>query len=209
MNTTHLPDLLWSKSLPNIRNDNLYNECLFIEELLKKRLAELSNWGETGFDTFTGRNYHQYNIFTLPSTQLMNLFAEIKQAVADLLEPGEAYMIQGWLNVFRENGFIDWHGHWEPYYNTIHGFYCVNVEDYPSFTEYKFDNIDITKVNSKNNLLVFGRSAGDLHRSSPGWSSPRPRITIAFDIIPVKHIQSKFQKDFIDTYPINHFIPFK
>jgi hypothetical protein len=55
-------------------------------------------------------------------------------------------------------------------------------------------------VYNKNGLLVFGDSAGDEHRSSK-WNQPDPRITIAFDIVPVNKLDLSTE--------INHYIPFK
>ena len=54
---------------------------------------------------------------------------------------------------------------------------------------------------SEEGLIVFGKSDGDKHRSSPWRETKRHRITIAFDIIPIESIESKLQG--------NHFIPFK
>jgi len=103
------------------------------------------------------------------------------------------------MNVYRNNGFIDWHAHWLAKYKAFHGFYCVNTENVSSFTEYKFTDLgdEVTTVPSKNGRLVFGRSDNDLHRSSP-WNFVFPRITIAFDIVPVSSLSTS----------INHFIPF-
>ena len=57
------------------------------------------------------------------------------------------------------------------------------------------------KVVSKEGLIVIGKSDGDEHSSSAWKESKRPRITIAFDIIPVEAIPNKLYG--------NHFIPFK
>ena len=55
------------------------------------------------------------------------------------------------------------------------------------------------KIESKDNLLVIGKSDNDKHRSSV-WNQDTPRITIAFDILPVSSIYKEFNT-------LNHWIP--
>lgn len=210
MNTEHIKDYLWSQVLPEIDNTNLIKDCLLIEDYLKVKLQDKDQWDpKTPYDSFTGRNHKQYNIFTLPSTQLITLHHGIRKTVGPYLDPEETYMLQGWMNVYRENGLIGWHNHWKSRDRTFHGFYCVNTENTPSFTEYKFAHTGdgVTRVDSKDGLLVFGKSDNDVHRSSPGWDSIVPRITIAFDIVPVSSVRAMFGNNFYDSYPLNHFIP--
>ena len=96
---------------------------------------------------------------------------------------------------------IKWHGHWPAKYRVIHGFYCVNVT--PSFTEYMYRGIpgETFKVDSKEGLLVFGKSNDNVHQSSPWCNAEKPRVTIAFDIIPVSTL-------YHTNHVINHYIPF-
>ena len=110
------------------------------------------------------------------------------------------YMIKCWLNVFRKGEKVDWHNHWPAYKKVWHGFYCVQVGD--SFTEYKIPKVNnIVKVKSKEGLLVVGKSEDDQHRSSPWNEEQRPRITVAFDIVPIDSVDNELR--------VNHFIPFK
>ena len=213
MRNEHIKDYLWSEMVDptTINNKRLMANCLIIEKFLEGRIEEEANeiW-TTNYDSFTGRMFNRYNIFTFPSVDLIKLYTEIKRIITPVLILNETYMIQAWLNVYRENGFIDWHTHWAKEHKTIHGFYCVNVEDTPSYTEYKFPtlNNDITTVHSRDGLLVFGKSEDDKHRSSQGWSSNNPRITIAFDIVPVSRLQEIHKNDFFEQYIPNHYFAF-
>jgi len=56
------------------------------------------------------------------------------------------------------------------------------------------------KIESKNNLLVIGKSDNDEHRSSV-WNQETPRITIAFDILPMSSINK------LQSNNLNHWIP--
>jgi hypothetical protein len=216
MRNEHIKDYLWSEMISGIDNKTLLNDCLLIEKYLEYKLPKIPGSMERGdlwgleYGTFTGRNFNDYNIFTFPSNELTKLLNVMRNSIAPVLIPNTNYMIQSWLNVYRQNGFIDWHSHWPAQSKTIHGFYCVNSEDTPSYTEYRFPDIndDITTVHSKDGLLVFGKSENDRHRSSQGWNSNIPRITIAFDIVPVPHLQDAHNEDFFNNWPINHFFTF-
>jgi hypothetical protein len=98
------------------------------------------------------------------------------------------YFIQCWLNIFKKDEFIDWHKH-QPIENEAwHGFVCVDTEP-DSFTTYSWPNDSSRKgllldIPSKDGLIVMGLSNGDRHKSSKWVVEGRPRITIAFDIVP-------------------------
>jgi hypothetical protein len=144
--------------------------------------------------TMTTELYNKYNYLMYPIPGAHSLYESIKETfhacnkhAGDGQEPNKEYYIQCWLNVYKKDEFIDWHGHWDPKYESWHGFYCVDVEP-DSYTTYRVigrvpEKDDII-IASKNNLLVISKSDGDFHRSSE-WKNPdKPRITIAFDIIP-------------------------
>jgi hypothetical protein len=213
MRNEHIKDYLWSEMVDptTINNKRLMNNCLIIEKFLEGRIdrTKLNNNWTGAYGSFTGKNFNQYNIFTFPSADLIKLYTELRRVITPVFALNESYMIQAWLNVYRENGYIDWHNHWAKASRALHGFYCVNVEDTPSYTEYKFPtlNDDITTIHSKDGLLVFGKSEDDFHRSSPGWNSSNPRITIAFDIIPVATLQESYKNNFFEGYRHNHYFP--
>jgi len=192
---TYVPDNLWGEMLPSMDNTRLMKDCLWAERYLLDCVVvdtPLLHYGSK-----TTASYSQYNLLTLPIESFQNLYHNIVTVIKPCL-PDETYMIQCWLNVFRGNEFIDWHGHWNKKFRVVHGFYCCSVT--PSFTEYQFEFGNVVKVNSVEGLLVFGNSNGDIHRSSP-WTGFGPRITIAFDIVPVTTLPD-------DQKRPNHYLPF-
>jgi len=196
---TYVPDNLWGEMLPSIDNTELMKSCLNMEKYLQRN--NFLKQDDPGiYGSKPSASYRNYNLFSFPIESLQGLYHNIVSIIKPCL-PEETHIIQCWLNVFRSGEFIDWHSHRDKKYKVIHGFYCVNVT--PSFTEYKFKHIpnEIFKLESKEGLLVFGKSNDDIHRSSP-WNNPSvPRISIAFDIIPL----STFSKKHIRP---NYFLPF-
>jgi hypothetical protein len=116
------------------------------------------------------------------------------------------------MNYYKKGEFIDWHRHASEDVGGWHGFFCLDAEP-DSYTSYRWPNDDSRKgltldVESKNGLIVLGRSNLDLHKSSEWQHEDRARITIAFDILPVSYIKdvcSNAMKN--DPYYINHWIP--
>ena len=193
----HSKDYLYSFSLSSIDNNELVDYSLKVEALLKRNLKRLdsTDW----YGTFTTANHDKYNFLTFPNKQVSKLYREIYRNVSPLLDD-KPYMIKCWLNVFRKGEKVDWHNHWPAYKKVWHGFYCVQVGE--SFTEYRIPKVkDIVKVKSKEGLLVVGKSEDDQHRSSPWNEEQRPRITVAFDIVPIDSVDNELR--------VNHFIPFK
>jgi len=193
----HSKDYLYSFSLSSIDNNELVDYSLKVEALLKRNLKRLdsTDW----YGTFTTANHDKYNFLTFPNKQVSKLYREIYGNVSPLLDD-KPYMIKCWLNVFRKGEKVDWHNHWPAYKKVWHGFYCVQVGE--SFTEYRIPKVkDIVKVKSKEGLLVVGKSEDDQHRSSPWNEEQRPRITVAFDIVPIDSVDNELR--------VNHFIPFK
>lgn len=163
-----------------------------------------------GNSTLTTKVFRQYNYLLYPSQTLHELYDSIKETFHscnlhhwDNNVPKETYYIQCWLNFYRKGEFIDWHTHWREQYESWHGFYCVDVEPNSHTTYRIFDRTPGTDdiiIPSKNNLLVMSRSGKDLHRSSE-WEMEKPRITVAFDIVPASKLYEGMFKD------INHWIP--
>ena len=197
---TYVPDNLWGEMLPSIDNTQLMKDCLEAERFLLNTLSADTAVGMYGSKTTA--SYSQYNLLSFPIESFQNLYHNMVSVIKPCLLK-ETHVLQCWLNIFRGSEFIDWHDHWKKKFRVVHGFYCVNVT--PSFTEYKFDHLpdNIFKVESKEGLLVFGKSDGDVHRSSPWHDNDNPRITIAFDILPLTTMRLGHGK--VD---VNHYVPF-
>lgn len=183
MKTLYNDYLYYIDDSKTIDNQQLFDDCLHIEYLLKKHLNDDIDIGEYG--CFSSAHYEQYNIFHFHTSNINKLFRLMQEKVRPVLND-EQYMLQCWLNVFRKGQYVNWHGHWPEEHGVWHGYYCVNVE--PSTTTYRFHNGDTVDVENNNGLLVFGKSGLDEHRSSDWSDDNKERVTIAFDIIPISNI---------------------
>lgn len=161
-----------------------------------KRIVEKFNVTDDGYDDPAGKApdttkvHEQYNLFMYKFKGFHALYFEIQKLFRQLNNNQDEYYIQCWLNIYKKGQFIDWHEHYPPAHKTWHGFYCVDCE--PSKTTYRLpgreDTIDVV---SENNLLVMSKGDGDWHRTWPWEFEDRDRITIAFDIVPREHTDSR------------------
>jgi len=147
----------------------------------------------------TTKYYSYYNYLTLGFVGMNKLYHTIQETFNACNThawngnpPDQEYYIQCWLNYYKKGEFIDWHGHLTPESRGWHGFYCVDVEPNSS-TTYRLNGKEL-EIKSEDNLLVIGKSIDDVHRSSE-WLEDKPRITVAFDISPVKNFDGVYEKD--------------
>jgi hypothetical protein len=131
--------------------------------------------------------YSKYNLLMYPLPEMHKLYESIKETFYLCNPEEDEYYIQCWVNVYETGDYINWHGHWASEYKAWHGFYCLQVEPNSS-TTYKIQGLHDVEVKSINNLIVIGKSDGDLHKSSE-WNEKYPRITLAFVIIPGKSLR--------------------
>lgn len=198
MNTI-INDYLWTVDT-EFEHDNLAltSFCLAAETRLKDLFLENLN-DTVAYGSYTTSKFREYNIFTFPDAHLVKLYYSLIKHISPVLESNQSYVVQAWVNIFPTGKSIPWHGHWESASGVIHGYYCVSAEN--SSTLYRMDDDPcVYRVDNKNGLLVFGKSGRDEHTSSPNLNL-NPRITLAFDIVPVVSLS--------DTVDINHYIPFK
>lgn len=191
-------DYLWTEHFTDIDNKKLYETCLMVERALLSFLP----YEEGDYGCATSYYHRAYNLFSFPCTELQKLHTNVSQVMTKLVN--EQLYVRCWVNLFKQSKNINWHSHFEPEFNAYHGFYCVNTEDIPSYTEYNIPGHEIVKVDSKDGLLVLGKSAGDKHRSSVWHHPDKYRITIAFDAIPVNKLRPR--ADF-DGLIMHNFIP--
>jgi len=200
MSKIYYEDYLYGFDLKEIDNKILTANCLDIE----KNLMNLFPVEEGAFYDIVGSKttqiYNKYNLFTCPYPELVRLYKHLVEKITPLLDD-RSYMIQSWMNIYRKNEYINWHNHWESQYDVWHGFYCVQVGN--SHTLYDIPGAPThIKIDSKEGLLVVGKSKGDKHSSSIWLDDTEPRITLAFDIIPCDVLLSQ-------NNHINHYLPFK
>jgi hypothetical protein len=204
MNTI-VNDYLYSFQLNSIDNEKLFNRCLVMEKIILETTphAEKSLYG-----TRTGARHDSYNLFTFPVKELHQLYGEMVRTITPLLDKDTTYIMKGWMNVYHKGDNINWHTHWPSKDKVWHGFYCVNVGENESATIYKIPGIEEDViVTSKNGLLVIGKSDDDKH-SSTIWKGNKPRITLAFDIIPHWAANPNEDTD-MNNLKLHYYIPFK
>jgi len=139
--------------------------------------------------------YEHYNLLMYPFPGFYDLYFSIQHLFRSIINTNRQYYVQCWVNIFKEQQFIDWHNHWLPEFKAYHGFYCVNGEN--TITSYKLKNGKEIDIKNKNNQIVISKSDGDFHRTYPWHDANEDRITIAFDMVPAEKIHFGF----------NHWIP--
>ena len=68
-------------------------------------------------------------------SEISKLFDQMRDKISPFLKE-ETYVIQCWCNIYRTGEKIDWHKHWPSKYEVLHGFYCLQTEEVPSYTDY-------------------------------------------------------------------------
>jgi hypothetical protein len=102
-------------------------------------------------------------------------------------------MVQGWFNInYNHVGKLDWHEHGGNGAPHFHGYYCVKAE--PSVTHYRVFDEEIQNIN-KNNRAILSETG---HPHAMGdWDWEGPRITIAYDVIPLRFIPTEWEQHWI------------
>jgi hypothetical protein len=133
----------------------------------------------------------QYNVFQFHLSEVHNLYKSIKDMVSEACDyygvdfNKEQFMVQGWFNInYAKKGLLDWHDHGPAGAPFFHGYYCVNAE--PSKTHYLVFNEEFENINKNNRAIL--SEMGHPHAMAD-WDWEGPRITIAYDVIPLKALQ--------------------
>jgi len=195
--TTNYHNYLYTKKL-DLDIDTIKDSCLEMHKIIMNNFAGLPG-GYPQKDLSSTHVFNQYNLLMYPLDQFHELYFEIQRMYRELSQVDNPMYIQCWLNFYNKGQYIDWHGHWGDGSGAYHGYFCVDVEP-DSHTSYKFlvnDEIKLVDIESKNNLLVIGKTEGDQHKSSE-WKNDYPRITIAYDIVP---------KNLVPLNMLNHWMP--
>lgn len=197
------PGYLYSAQNTTINNEELFQRCLLMETVVMSATPPAG--GSSWYGTAITAKHGFYNLFTFPVKELIELYDYMREQIGPKLDPDTTYVLKGWLNVYRAGERIDWHDHWAPKFRVWHGFYCVNVGD--SATIYRIPGRpDEVRIKSEPGLLVFGKSDGDKHSSTAWTDVDTPRVTLAFDIVPIDTLCPN--RDF-DGLHLNHYIPFQ
>lgn len=164
------------------------DSCFKLYDYVKENFSE-DKKDYDGQSQVESQLFTKYNLLLYPLPGFYELYERIRTTFVESYPNLDAsdYYIQSWVNFYRKGDFIDWHYHWPDEANAYHGFYCVDT--HPSHTSYIYEDHDIQfDIESRDDRLVMSKSYRERHRTWP-WDADRPRITIAFDIVPRAHIK--------------------
>lgn len=149
-------------------------------------------WVESG--SISTVKWTEYNVFQFYNEEIYNVYSAIKDLAIEACDyygvdfKKQKYYIQGWFNINdRKLGKLNWHDHGGPWAPFWHGYYCIKAE--PSSTFYKLENKDelIIENQNKDNRLILSEMG---HPHAMGdWDWDGPRITLAYDIVPLETIK--------------------
>lgn len=152
-----------------------------------------ASWVES--QSISTAKWQQYNVFQFHLDETYSLYKAVAEMTKEACEyygfnfDEQKYMIQGWFNVnYRDKGKLGWHKHNDYFAPVFHGYYSVNAE--PSITNYKImpDSREVDVVNKNNKAIL--SELGHLHQMAE-WDWDGPRITIAYDVYPLKILQKE------------------
>ena len=140
----------------------------------------------------------EYNAFQFYYPWMHEIYSSVVSMVQEACEyyeidyNSEQWMCQAWFNVnsVEKGSKLDWHDHVPENWDApgFHGYYSVNAE--PSETYYDVNGDKKVNVNKNNKAILsmvgFPHAMGD-------WDWPGDRITVAYDVMPLRKI---LQKDY-------------
>jgi hypothetical protein len=141
-------------------------------------------------DSVSTIKWREYNVFQFHHPSIYKLYKNISETIKEACKYYEVdfdkqeYMVQGWFNInYNNSGKLDWHDHGGPYAPYFHGYYCVNAE--PSVTYYRVFDKETDNHNKNNRMII--SEMGHPHAMG-SWDWEGPRVTIAYDIVPMKSL---------------------
>jgi len=132
--------------------------------------------------------WREYNVFQFYTPEIYELYLNVRDMVKEACEyygldfKNQKFMMQGWFNInYAKKGKLDWHDHGPSGAPNFHGYYSVSAE--PSQTYYNVFGKEVIN-NNKNNRAILSEM-GHPHAMAD-WDWDGPRITVAYDVIPLK-----------------------
>jgi len=149
--------------------------------------------------------WQQYNVFQFSIPEIYNLYKAIGSMVREACDyynidfDSQQFVMQGWFNINNAgNGKLDWHEHGPCGAPFFHGYYSVNAE--PSETHYITTSGPKINVN-KNNRAVLSEMG---HPHAMGdWNWDGPRITVAYDVLPLERVREHGHSEEQHWIPLN------
>ena len=152
-------------------------------------VTDNENWKQS--NSVSTMKWRQYNVFQFHSTGLYNLYSAIRSMTIEACDyygldfAKEQFMVQGWFNITHAGkGKLDWHDHGPDGAPNFHGYYSVSAE--PSTTHYLVFDKEVENNNINNRAVL--SEMGHPHAMAD-WDWEGPRITVAYDIIPLRDLQ--------------------
>jgi len=135
--------------------------------------------------------WREYNVFQFYNQEIYKLYSAVRELTKEACDyynlnyDEQQYMIQGWFNVnYTKKGKLDWHDHGPNGAPNFHGYYCVKAE--PSITHYLINGKEkVDNINIDNRVIL---SEMTHPHAMADWNWDGPRITIAYDVIPLKDL---------------------
>ena len=132
--------------------------------------------------------WREYNVFQFYTPEIYELYLNVRDMVKEACEyydldfKNEKFMMQGWFNInYAKKGKLDWHDHGPSGAPNFHGYYSVSAE--PSQTYYNVFGKEVINHNKNNRAIL--SEMGHPHAMAD-WEWDGPRITMAYDVIPLK-----------------------
>lgn len=149
-------------------------------------------------DSLSSLTYANYNIFKFEHPAIRQLAKEVKSMVIEACEyygidfDAQNFYLHGWFNLYKNpisESFVEtnkddlgWHEHAGSGIPYFHGYYSVYAE--PSKTYYRVFENDVENNNVNNRAIL--SETGHPHAMGD-WNLDKPRITIAYDIMPTNN----------------------
>lgn len=172
-------------------------------EILDEKVFKLTTEEKEKYSHINGVSTqlaHKYNVFDFDVIEIQKLKNGLNQTLKNACDYYEVdydknnFIIHGWFNIDYKttdssvspiNKNEHFHDHMEGVGSPVfHGYYCVNAE--PSSTYYKIDNKVLFENINKNNRAIISETGHPHGRDD--WYEDKERITIAYDIVPIKFL---------------------
>jgi hypothetical protein len=154
-------------------------------------LSENESWKTS--NSVSTMKWREYNVFQFHIDGVRKLYDAISSMVREACEyynidfESQQFMMQGWFNINEaHNGKLDWHDHGPEGAPNFHGYYSVSAE--PSSTHYIVFDKEIENINKNNRAIL--SEMGHPHAMGD-WEWSGPRITVAYDVLPLKDLQQR------------------
>ena len=150
--------------------------------------------------THKSREYNAFQMYYPFMHELYSAVVDMTREACNYYEidyNSEQWLCQSWFNINskEKGGKLEWHDHLRDEYKVpaFHGYFAVNAE--PSETHYLINNEQKSNVNKNNRAIL--SLMGFPHAMGP-WEWDGDRITIAYDVLPLKILDQRYFLDAVN-----------